>query len=154
MTRKTIFSLGGVAILCLSFAFPGLSYSGPETSPTARTQPNGQMQSQAAHVETNDINGHAWMVSSNDSKLSFLLGVENAIAMECAMIDAKAARDGHKAEYSHFQQGWMSAFDKTSRQQIADSVNAFYTAHPNQKDRHVFDVIWSEMIVPAQQIRR
>ena len=82
------------------------------------------------------LNGYAWMDSDNSNKLSFLLGVETAIAM------------------SPFQQGWMAAFDNTPRQTIADRIDAFYVANPSQKNRHVFDVLWEQMIVPAFPARR
>lgn len=100
------------------------------------------------------LNGYAWMDSDNANKLSFLLGVECGIAMEMALDQEQAKFTGTPAVLSPFQQGWTAAFDNTPRQAIVDRIDAFYTANPSQKNRHVFDVIWEQMLVPALPVRR
>ena len=100
------------------------------------------------------LNGYAWMDSDNSNKLSFLLGVETAIAMEMALSQEQQKITGKPGPLSPFQQGWMAAFDNTPRQTIADRIDAFYVANPSQKNRHVFDVLWEQMIVPAFPARR
>ena len=94
------------------------------------------------------------MDSDNSNKLSFLLGVETAIAMEMALSQEQQKITGKPVPLSPFQQGWMAAFDNTPRQTIADRIDAFYVANPSQKNRHVFDVLWEQMIVPAFPARR
>ncbi|MCH5277262.1 MAG: hypothetical protein J1E80_05440 [Desulfovibrionaceae bacterium] len=99
------------------------------------------------------LNGYTWMDSDNANKLSFLLGVECGLAMEMALGQEQAKVTGAPAALSPFQRGWTAAFDNTPRQAIVDRLDAFYTAHPSQKDRHVFDVLWKEMLVPALPAR-
>lgn len=100
------------------------------------------------------LNGHVWMDSDNASKLSFLLGVESGIAMEMALDQEQAKFTGAPAVLSPFQRGWTAAFDNTPRQGIVDRIDAFYATHPSQQDRHVFEVLWEQMLVPALPARR
>ena len=95
------------------------------------------------------LNGYVWMDSDNANKLSFLLGVESGIAMEMALDQEQAKRTGTPAVLSPFQRGWTAAFDNTPRQAIVDRLDAFYTANPSQKKRHVFDVLWEQMLAPS-----
>lgn len=100
------------------------------------------------------LDGYVWMDSGNADKLSFLLGVETAIAMEMALDREQQKVTGKAVPLSPFQRGWTVAFENTPRQTIADRIDAFYVANPSQKNRHVFDVLWEQMIVPAFPARR
>lgn len=104
----------------------------------------------AAPTETPvaSLNGFAWETSAPQSKLDFLLGVECALAMESAL--AQAAREkGESVQLSLFANGWQIAFHDTTRPDLVQRIDEFYYRNPDQKDRHVFDVIWTEMVVPA-----
>ena len=94
------------------------------------------------------LDGFAWETSAPQSKLDFLLGVECALAMESAL--AQAAREkGGTVQLSLFANGWQIAFHDTTRPELVRRIDEFYDRNPDQKNRHVFDVIWSEMVVPA-----
>ena len=108
----------------------------------------------AEPASVGNLNGYVWMDSSDMEKLSFLLGVESAIAMEMALAEEEQKALGTPVPLSAFQEGWLTAFANTPRQIIAERVTRFYTFEPSQKKRHVFDVIWTEMIVPALPDRR
>ena len=94
------------------------------------------------------LDGYVWEASDPQSKLDFLLGVECAIAMDAALQQAAHERGG-KAELSVFASGWQAAFQDRPRQYIVSGIDEFYSQNPGQKGRHVFDVIWTEMIRPA-----
>ncbi len=101
-----------------------------------------------------ELDGYVWQNTSNDNKLSFLFGVENAIAVEYALGLEQAKRSGKQPSprtigLSPFEQGWVIALEKTPRQAIVDRIDAFYTGNPGQRNRHVLDVIWKEVITPA-----
>ena len=50
---------------------------------------------------------------------------------------------------SPFERGWVVVFEDIPRQAIVDRIDTFYSGHPGQRDRHVLDVVWKELIVPA-----
>lgn len=94
------------------------------------------------------LDGYVWETSTPQSKLDFLLGVECAMAMEAAMEQA-AREGGGRVELSLFANGWQVAFRDRSRPDIVRQIDEFYAQSPDQRGRHVFDVIWTEMIRPA-----
>lgn len=135
MLKHALYSLAVALLVCAALVAPRHA-SGADATPTG------------------SLNGYAWMESDNANKLSFLLGVETAIAMETALAQEQQKITGKPVPLSPFQQGWTAAFDNMPRQAIADRINAFYVANPTQKNRHVFDVLWEQMIVPAFPARR
>lgn len=137
MVKNALYSLAAVLVLCASMLAPHAS-AAPGTP--------------ARQVGT--LNGYAWMDSDNSNKLSFLLGVETAMAMEMALDQEQQKATGKPVGLSPFQQGWMAAFPNTPRQTIVDRIDTFYTTNPSQKNRHVFDVIWEQMLVPAFPAKR
>ena len=99
------------------------------------------------------LNGFVWETSAPQSKLDFLLGVECALAMESAL--AQAAREkGETVQLSLFSNGWQIAFHNTTRPELVRRIDEFYYRNPDQKNRHVFDVIWTEMVAPAMAANR
>ena len=96
------------------------------------------------------LDGFVWQSSAPQSKLDFLLGVECAMAMEAAMKQVAEERGG-TVQLSRFANGWQIAFRDKARPDIVHEIDEFYTQNPEQKKRHVFDVIWTEMVLPAEQ---
>ena len=94
------------------------------------------------------LDGYVWQSSAPQSKLDFLLGVECAMAMEAALRQVAEERGG-KVELSRFANGWQIAFRDKSRPDIVRQIDEFYVRNPEQRGRHVFDVVWTEMIRPA-----
>lgn len=99
------------------------------------------------------LDGFVWQASAPQSKLDFLLGVECAMAMEAA-IKQVAESGGGKVELSRFANGWQVAFSDRSRPDIVRQIDEFYVRNPDQRNRHVFDVIWTEMVRPAMAASR
>ena len=96
------------------------------------------------------LDGFVWESSAPQSKLDFLLGVESAMAMEAAIKQVAEARGG-TVQLSRFANGWQLAFRDKARPDIVREIDEFYTQNPEQKKRHVFDVIWTEMVLPAER---
>ena len=94
------------------------------------------------------LDGFVWQSSAPQSKLDFLLGVECAMAMEAAIKQVAEERGG-TVELSRFANGWQIAFRDKARPDIVRQIDEFYTQNPEQRKRHVFDVIWTEMVRPA-----
>ena len=121
--------------LVLTFALPGCQHA-PVTAASPAVTPVAS------------LDGFAWETSAPQSKLDFLLGVECALAMESAL--AQAAREkGETVQLSLFANGWQIAFHDTTRPELVHRIDEFYYRNPDQKNRHVFDVIWTEMVAPA-----
>ena len=99
------------------------------------------------------LDGFVWQSSAPQSKLDFLLGVECAMAMEAAIKQVAEERGG-TVQLSRFANGWQIAFRDKARPDIVREIDAFYTQNPEQKKRHVFDVIWTEMVRPAVDASR
>ena len=99
------------------------------------------------------LDGFVWQSSAPQSKLDFLLGVECAMAMEAAMKQVAEERGG-TVQLSRFANGWQIAFRDKARPDIVREIDEFYTQNPEQKKRHVFDVIWTEMVRPAVEAER
>lgn len=135
MLKKSFFSHGTALALALLFCLAAL--------------PAGANELGDKPTDVSDVNGLVWLESDRESQLSYLLGVETAIAMEQALTYARAERTGTDPVFSPFQQGWSSAFENTSRSRLASDLDKFYRDNPTQRNRHVFDVIWTEMIVPV-----
>lgn len=106
-----------------------------------------------AHNPIDQFIGSVWMNTVEGSKLAYLFGIESAIEVE-ALISEKsaerAARSGKKPGYtlSRFEKGWMEAFKNTTRAQMVQEIDKWYTDHPDELTRPVLAVIWNELILP------
>lgn len=107
----------------------------------------------AANTPMASLDGFVWQSSAPQSKLDFLLGVECAMAMEAAIKQVAEERGG-TVQLSRFAHGWQIAFRDKARPDIVRQIDEFYTQNPEQKKRHVFDVIWTEMVRPAVDAAR
>ncbi len=95
-----------------------------------------------ARTDVPDITGRQWAQSSKAEKLSFLYGASGVAAIE------KAAAERAGREVSPFAGGWMDAFGNKTPAQIEAEIDAWYDRNPGNRDRHVFEVIWYELIGP------
>ena len=91
--------------------------------------------------------------SSLDNKLSFLFGMDTAIATEYFVNSREAelaAKNGKMpvSNLSKFEKGWMKAFKDVKRTTIVEEVDAWYAAHPDRLDRPVLGVLWFELVEP------
>jgi len=91
-----------------------------------------------------DLTGKQWTQSSVAEKLSFLYGASSIVAIE----DYGAKNTGKPV--SLFVDGWMKSFGNATLREVQQKIDAWYAEHPDQKNRHVLDVIWYELIEPLQ----
>ena len=114
-----------------------------------------QLSEAAPGKEGLKVDGQAWMSSTEDEKLSFLLGVEMMIATEQTLTERynDVKKENPKTRFpvtasSPFIKGWLKAFKDTSRREISAEIDKYINAHPDARTRHVFEIIWKELIVP------
>ena len=94
----------------------------------------------AQEAATGELPGQAWLSSPIASKEAFLYGVASTVAIEQAIAD----KGGKPA--SVFVQQWMGAFKDSTPADIGKKLDAWYTAHPEEQTRHIFDVLWYEFM--------
>lgn len=116
-------------------------------SPTVSRAPAASL-GEARNTPMAELDGYTWQASGPQSKLDFLLGVECALAMEAALKQVAEDRGG-TVELSRFANGWQIAFRDKARPDIVRQIDEFYVRQPDERGRHVFDVIWTEMVRPA-----
>lgn len=100
------------------------------------------------------VDGQTWIVSTEEEKLAFLLGVEVMVATEKALAErigeARKAR-ADKRPYSGpspFVKGWLKAFPDTDRRTIMANLDKYIETHPDARTQHVFEILWYEFIAP------
>ena len=133
-----------VPVLALMFVVgvAGCQHNEPHAKPASLENSN--------NTPVAALDGFVWQSSAPQSKLDFLLGVESAMAMEAAIKQVAEERGG-TVQLSRFANGWQLAFRDKARPDIVREIDEFYTQNPEQKKRHVFDVIWTEMVLPAER---
>ena len=98
------------------------------------------------------VTGERWMMSKQEEKLAYVLGIESAICIE-HMINQKALelKTGAQTQLhnlSPFEKGWAQAFEHVTREDIVARVDSWLEAHPDQQKRPVLAIIWYELIAP------
>ncbi len=89
-----------------------------------------------------ELDGYSWTKSTDNEKQTFLYGAGSAIVLEYHV------REKHQEEPSRFVQGWVEACADLSWTQLAAKVDDYYAANPDKLQRHVFEVLWHEVIKP------
>ena len=98
------------------------------------------------------VTGELWVMSKQEEKLAYVLGIESAIYIE-HMIDKKARESKKDTQatlhnLSPFEKGWVKAFENVTREEIAARIDAWIKDHPDQQTRPVLAIIWYELIAP------
>ena len=92
-----------------------------------------------------DLTGTEWVKFSQGEKLAFLYGVSSVVAIEQLV----AERQGTAP--SPFVRAWGKAFNDISWLELQKLLDDWYAAHPADKGRQVFDVLWWEYMLPADK---
>ncbi len=92
-----------------------------------------------------DLTGTEWLKSSQGEKLAFLYGVSSVVAIEQLIADRQGTAP------SPFVRAWGKAFNNISWPALQHLVDDWYTTHPDDKERPVFDVLWWEYMLPADK---
>lgn len=105
---------------------------------------SGLAQTQAAHPAP-DVDGEVWMKSSDLEKKAFLYGAGSAFVLEYHL------REKHRQDPSKLVVGWVDGLKNLSWSDLGNRVDDYYKRNPDKMQRHVFDVIWHEVIAPNQK---
>jgi hypothetical protein len=89
-----------------------------------------------------DVDGAVWMNSTDQEKKAFLFGASSAVVLEYHV------REKHSEEPSLFIKGWVEGLKDMSWTDLANRIDTYYRNNPDQIHRHMFDVIWHEVIMP------
>ena len=92
-----------------------------------------------------DLTGVQRTLSTTSEKLAFLYGVSSTVAIE------KLVSEKQNTEASPFVSAWIKAFGNDSWKQIQKKLDDWYSAHPGDAERPVFDVLWYEFMAPADK---
>ncbi len=89
-----------------------------------------------------DVNGNVWMKSTEQEKKAFLFGAGSAIVLEYHI------KEKHSEEPSRFVKGWVDGLKDISWTELASKLDSYYKNNPDKMQKHVFEVIWHEIIKP------
>ncbi|WP_243366404.1 hypothetical protein [Fundidesulfovibrio soli] len=92
-----------------------------------------------------DVDGQTWMSSTEPEKKAFLLGAGSALVLEYHL------RDKHSEEPSRFVKGWVDGLKDMSWSELSNKLTRYYKSNPDKMNRHVFEVVWHEIILPNQK---
>jgi len=98
-----------------------------------------------AEHPTADLDGKVWLGSTEQEKRSFLFGAGSALVLEYYV------REKHSEEPSKFVKGWVTGLKDMTWTDMANRIDTYYKNNPDKTNRHVFDVIWHEIIEPKLQ---
>ncbi len=99
----------------------------------------------AAANDRQELTAEVWQASPLNEKLSFLYGVSCAVVVEKELASSKGE------EPSIFVKNWLSTFNGLNAKEIVKKLDSWIAAHPASRNRHIFDVIWYEFIVPGSK---
>ena len=103
------------------------------------------------------IDGNAWQASSQAEKISFITGMDGAIAIDFAIDkkrEEKAIAEGISKKkrkpsvVSPYDEAWMEVFANKKNSEVVLMIDEYYAAHPESLNRNVMEVIWYELLAP------
>ena len=103
------------------------------------------------------IDGHAWKASSQAEKISFITGMDGAIAIDFAIDkrrEEQAIAEGISKKkrlpsvVSPYDAAWMEVFADKKNSDVVMLIDEYYSAHPESLNRNVMEVIWYELLAP------
>ncbi len=116
--------------------------------------------SQAQENPLNQLTGAVWLSSSEENKKALLYGVECAISMEYSVVEHMAKKAGKPTDEASlmqtltpFARNWIRAFKHSTRNDIVNELDAWFTSHTDAQDEPVFKVLWKEIMQPKLTTR-
>ena len=98
------------------------------------------------------VTGELWMLSKQEEKLAYVLGIESAIYIEHMIhqkaLERKKDKNVPRHTLSPFEKGWVKAFENVKREEIVARVDSWLKMHPDQHKRPILSIIWYELIAP------
>ena len=134
-----LFALGLVAGLAgwsmAQAAEPAPPAAKPAESPPAQSATPAKQEWQFA-------TGEHWSKATDTERRAYVLGILNMAMVEYQL-------SGPSPKHRTTVPKLVKALDGMTVSQLAEKVNAYYQANPDQQKRAVFEVIWFELVAPG-----
>lgn len=86
-------------------------------------------------------NGEHWAKGTETERRAYLLGILNMAMIEYQL---SGPNPKHRTTVAKL----ITALDGTAVPQLAEKVDSYYKANPDQQKRSIFEVIWFEIVAP------
>ena len=135
----TLLSLG----LITGLAGGSMAQAAEPAKPAAKPAESPPAQSATpAKQEWVFATGEHWSKATDTEKRAYVLGILNMAMVEYQL-------SGPSPKHRTTVPRLVKALDGMTVSQLAEKVNAYYQANPDQQQRAVFEVIWFELVAPG-----
>jgi len=136
--RTTLLALGLVAGL----AGWSMAQAAEPAKPAAKPAESSPAQSATpAKQEWRMPTGEHWSQATDTERRAYVLGILNMAMVEYQL-------SGPNPKHRTTVPRLVKALDGMTVAQLAEKVNAYYQANPDQQQRAIFEVIWFELVAP------
>ena len=112
----------------------------PPAAKPAESQP--AQSATPAKQEWQFATGEHWSKATDTERRAYVLGILNMAMVEYQL-------SGPSPKHRTTVPRLVKALDGMTVSQLAEKVNAYYQANPDQQQRAVFEVIWFELVAPG-----
>jgi hypothetical protein len=98
-------------------------------------------------IEAQLLTGNTWQTLSRDHKITYIWGIGNLVELERTNLGSQLPQpptDDRKSFIPYLAYGLSGM----SIEQVIDRVNAYYKAHPDQRNQPVLNAIFQEIVMP------
>jgi hypothetical protein len=88
------------------------------------------------------VTGEHWSKATDTERRAYIVGILNMAMVEYQL-------SGPSPKYRTTVPRLVKALDGMTVSQLAEKVNAYYQANPDQQKQAVFEVIWFELVAPG-----
>jgi hypothetical protein len=92
------------------------------------------------------VTGEHWTKSSEEMKKAYLVGIANIVILETVYAGANPPSDAQS-----FLPRMVKGLKGQTLDNVRETLNGWYAAHPDRLQRPVFETIWFELVVPGLQ---
>lgn len=114
-----------------------------EPAPAAKPAESPPAQSASpAKQEWQFATGEHWSKATDTERRAYIVGILNMAMVEYQL-------SGPSPKHRTTVPKLVKTLDGMTVPQLAEKVNAYYQANPDQQQRAVFEVIWFELVAPG-----
>ena len=135
----TLFSLGLIAGLA-GWSTVQAAETAPPAAKPAESPP--AQSATPAKQEWRMPTGEHWSNATDTERRAYVLGILNMAMVEYQL-------SGPSPKHRTTVPKLIKTLDGMTVPQLAEKVNAYYQANPDQQKRAVFEVIWFELVAPG-----
>lgn len=89
------------------------------------------------------VTGTNWIATSDNEKKAFLLGIGTVLMLAQAWYG-----DNPPSPEQSFIPTMIDGLDTLTLTEVLAWIDAWYAAHPDQLERPVMELVWSELVLP------